>query len=406
MNDEKKLEIHIDYLSFTFPVYVEYSIDDSMSKIKQRICEILHFMPDEYSQVFTPKNSYSKEYRLGQHVTIRYGGVTTRMKVKVGETEEGDAIYDMFETCQFELKGQGCREVEFRNEGKFDYLKLINFFTIELKGKCRRLDIAIDDLYGQSISIDKVISLIKKGDYVSSRFRSAPKIETCVDGGKSIWFGWSRKATMELMIYDKKAERLYHKDPYDGNYWVRYELRFLKERADACAFFIYDKKFDDLGDFAAQELFNTLELKKRGNDSNPSRWPTLPSWVNFLNVCKKTHFTQLPKLELTIEKKVQWRDFSLTRQNIQLDMAEVYDDDFENYVDPAIGKILHELKMQLEYLEQEKFDENNLPLINNYLKTKYGVDYPLKTKDDIQLYVDDLKRRIKYFDSDKFKLPF
>lgn len=406
MNEcDRKLDIHIDYLSYTFPVSVETTIDDAMISVKKELCELLHFEESEYYEVYSPKNSYKREFRLGQFVTIRYGGSTTRMKVQI-ETPDGYVYDDFQETCQFELKGQGCREVEFRNDGHFDYLKLINYFSNNKKGKCKRLDLAIDDLQGSTLTIDKVISLIKKGYYVAPRFRIAPKIETCLDGGKSVWFGWSRTGTMQLMIYDKKAERSFHKDPYDGNYWVRYELRFLQERAETVAFFIYDKQFEELGEFASQELYNTLDLKKKGTDTNISRWDTLPAWKEFLKVVEKTRFSQLPKIELTIERKVEWRDYSLTRQNIQLDMAEAYEDELENYIDPAIGKVVHELKMQLDYLEQEKFEESNLALINNFLRNKYGAAVPIKTKDDIEKYKEELKERIAYFDSDRFKLPF
>ena len=158
MNDDinkNNMQIHIDYFSFTFPLKIDEGSDilHAFESFKSELSSLL-FM-DDYGEINNyAQNNYDYQLSLGEYVTIRFGGRLTSMK-EIVSLEDGIKSVEKFESCNIELKGQGCREVETKSDGKMDYVKLIDF-CFRNGGKITRLDIALDDTKGDIITINEV----------------------------------------------------------------------------------------------------------------------------------------------------------------------------------------------------------------------------------------------------------
>jgi hypothetical protein len=419
MNDLKSLlEIHIDYLSFVFPLSNLIDVKDSFNAIKEDLALLFYLTSNDYGQLNDwGQDGYKHQLSLGENITIRFGGQLTQMKFV---SEDNSISYT--DSCMVELKGQACREVEFLSGGNLDYLTIIDWVNTH-GGRFTRIDIAIDDTTGNIITLDKVVDTVSKGLYTSS-FRSDPEIISSALNkvnlkeikdlkGTSLYFGKSngkRKNNLELCIYDKAAERRFNNDSYVGNYWVRYEMRFRKEQADALAFYLQASEFNDLGEFACSQLKRILTLKQQTknnkitNDINVSRLDILEDWDTFLNVLKGSKFSLKPVKESTIDRKLAWRSYSLTRQNILLDLADAYDE--ESYVEFGYGKLYSEYKEKLNYLKENrnKITEKDIHMINNYKRSK-GKFNALVDENTIDEYIKKLEEIIKEIEK-RYILPF
>lgn len=414
---EKDVQIHVDYLSFTFPLKNSIDPMNAFELLKEDIANLFYMTSFNYGILNDwAQDNYRYQLSLGEHIVVRFGGLTTMMKA-VEDLENGMKSHDKYESCMVELKGQACREIEKISGGNVDYIKIIDWF-LSHGGKCNRLDLAIDDCKGDIITLKTVLKVVSKGLYTSS-FKGNPEvfmgaIDGLDDKGTSLYFGKSigkRKNNLELCIYDKKAERKFNNDTFSGEYWTRYELRFRNEGSQNLAYFICKTKLEDIGNFACEQLKRILTLKckkingKKTNDNNVSRYDNLPAWDKFLNVVKGTRFSMLKKLESTLEKKIKWRSYSLTRQNIILDFADVYNNASKEWVDPACARIHTELLEMLSYLKENKnkIQQKDIEMINNYLSKEKNM-IPLDFN-NLNQYIIDLEERIEWFEK-RFKLPF
>lgn len=398
---QEKLEIHFDYLSFTFPIKCESELmADQIKFIINDLCNMLNF--DYELEVYEKRkafNNYSYEYSIGQHISFRYGGENTKIKI-VHEDDNGNEFVEFFESAQFEVKGAGCRELE--NHCEVNYIELFRYFLIELEGKCKRIDIAIDDTCGDLISLNDVLSYINKGHFTSC-WRKTSKSQKIIFGeGTSIYLG-SDSSDRLLCIYDKKAERRVRKEEFQGNYFVRYEMRFKAEWAHIVAGFILDHNLEDIGKYSKELLFGMLDLKRPSEDKNISRWPTSFEWLLFLDKVEKTKFSTKGKKINNIDSKMAWRDYSMTRMNLLFDLSEAYMEDKINiYTDPTIARMIHEMEKMVQYTNEKPFDVNDLAAINHY-RINHGKK-PLSIK-DITKYMQDMVKRIEEFKT-RYSLPF
>lgn len=417
MEQSNKVSIHVDYMSFTFPIETE-SVDiiDAFYEIRDELAEVLYCTSDMFAEERFTQNGYKYQFTLGENITIRFGGQTTKMK-KVIDLDNNIKSETMYDSLNVELKGQACREIERYANFEVDYIKLIRYFIEEKSGRCKRFDIAIDDVAGDVISMETVYNTLQKGHYTSC-FRRKPiqngeftKTVDFKDKSLSIYFGKAgghHKPGLELCIYNKKAEREFNNDSYAGDYWVRYEIRYRDDKADELAYYFLKNNMDNIGEFACGQLKFILELKqmkRNSKDSHVERWPVHLAWEKFLDCVKGSRLSQRSPALSTIIKKMNWRDFSLTRQNILLGMVEAYShkDKVNNYIDPLISEAVYNLSEQYNYLLTHVISGAELQMMNNYLK-EIGAGYSL-TKDDIYAYMEDIQNRIDRFVND-FTLPF
>lgn len=456
MDKVNDLEIHCDYLAFTFPLKVkdDETLIDAFNKVKDELAMYLYMDSSSYGEINAwGFDKYDYSLSLGEHVKICFGGKATSMKeCYYQEDDEGNSFIEksdeMFESCMVELKGQGCRELEFNATGGATdgvslsftdiYIDIMEWYTIKLGGKTTRFDVAIDDLKGDIISIDKVIELVEKM-HLTSCFRfnlNPPEVYKGIGyddlkNGKSLYLGKSKagkKNAFELCIYNKLAERRFHDDIIDLNYYVRYELRYRYEKAQALTYFLLKNDFKNFGEFVCGELNKAICLKhpfkngKYTDDSNLARWDIYPAWKEFINNIKGIKFTLKPMLEKSIERIVSWRSHSLIKQQIILELAEAYNTDNE-YIDLDVAQKVHEIKDMISWFDNHDLSAQDIEKINNYkLRHKkigvgsdrlvYGeVDYgdglilKEKTINDItREFIDGLREKLKYYE--RFKNPF
>lgn len=274
-------EIKIDYLSATFPLVVgeeEFELIAVMDTVKMIAnylnIDSLEIIREEYATL-----RYRYQYSLGDSITLRLSGP---------ECDSGER------TCHIELKGEGCRDFERRNQDKTwcDFI----LYILRLNGKFKRIDIAIDDFTGNEITLKEIYKKIKNCNYTSI-FNSIPRPIGFVETGLSITFG-SPKSPTQLCIYDKKIEQLNKNKLVDEDYWVRYEMRFRNDKAMGLVYELLKNYYDtsneiygfNMQHFAFKLLYGCLDIKKENNSNkqNQTHIDTDEKWLKFLGEVEKS----------------------------------------------------------------------------------------------------------------------
>ena len=172
--------------------------------------------------------------------------------------------------------------------------------------KCSRLDIAADDFEGY-LDMSVIRTKVLNRELVS-RAKKAHEDRDLIGGsGNTIYFG--RRGSRSMMrIYDKSAEQAdLHKGVY--THWVRAELEYRQERAEAAARLIAFRR-DGWHELARGWFMAFLDFKVPGDDSNKSRWETCSWWAAFLNDAVKIRLkvdAQVPTVATTrrwVERQV------------------------------------------------------------------------------------------------------
>ena len=280
----ENIEIKIDYFSATFPL--DCDADDSiMFKVHEMVklmAQYLNVKNFEIAKSKYAQNNFNYQYQLGEHIILRLDG----------------PINDCYQrTCHLELKGEGCRDFEIRNPKKTWSNFLL--FMVQLNARFKRIDIAIDDYSGKDVTLGWLYEKFSKRRYTSV-FRSPVAPHGSLDTGLTLQFG-SNESPIELVIYDKLAERKKRKKECDKTYWVRYEMRFRNDLAERIAHqLIATLKGDDyatkFSTFTFEQLYRIIDIKEENNYSiqNQKKAKTDPRWLAFLDNVEKGI---LPKVE-------------------------------------------------------------------------------------------------------------
>lgn len=265
---------------------------------------------------------YRKQYRFG-HISIYYDG----------NADMG---------IHLEMSGQGCREFETLSQNGWDYL----FQYILYYGHFTRLDVAIDDFEGY-FTIGKVVDYVRKG-LCSSKFKKAITIESnyISDGksaGQTVYFG-SPSSRIKVRFYDKLNERLQAgKEIEPGiEFWNRTEVELRDERANMMAEEILNNPV--LGDAVTGVLKNYITFKRKGTDSNKSRWPNVDWWQKFVGDVEKIKLTHVAP-DRTVSRIKNWIDKQTPRSLAVLFRA--LGEDYY-YIQQLIEKGLEQLTEQDE----------------------------------------------------------
>ncbi len=232
------------------------------------IADYLNVQNFEVSKERYAHNNYNYQYQLGEHITLRLDG----------------PLNDCYQkTCHLEMKGEGCRDFERRNNDKT--WRDLFLFMVMLNAKFKRIDIAIDDYVGDVIDLEYLSNKIKNHFYTSI-FKSNPRPIGTLEDGLTYQFG-SNLSKSELVVYDKKAEQEKRKKVCSREYWVRYELRFRSDNAEAIATKIVTKY--ELQKLAYEQLYRMLDIKEDNSYSvrEQSRVLTDSRWTSFLNNVEK-----------------------------------------------------------------------------------------------------------------------
>lgn len=282
------IEVKIDYLSATFPLDCD-ATDSVLFKVHEMVALISKYFNVQDFEILKEsyaQNNFNYQYKLGKNIILRLDG----------------PLNDCYQkTCHLELKGEACREFEYRCKDK-TWEDLI-LFLVCLNAKFKRVDIAIDDYAGDVITLDYLYEKVKKHYFVSV-FKSNPKPIGTLEDGLTIQFGTNSSDT-ELVIYDKLKERQRRKKVVDKEHWVRYEMRFRNKNAESILTLLVNN-FDNFLTIAIQQLYRILDIKEDNSYSKreQSRVNTDSKWMSFLNNVEKGI---IPKS--TFDKRKTFEDY-------------------------------------------------------------------------------------------------
>ncbi len=288
----QQFEIKVDYISATFPLFVQANDveDEVKDQVVIQMSKYLNIREYEVFREDYTNNRYRYQYSLGEHIILRLSGA------------ENDSGY---RTCQIEMRGEGCRDFERRNKEKtwidfFIYISLLN-------GTFKRIDIAIDDFVGDTVNMDYILEKIKNR-YYTSVCRTKPNQTGSEETGMTLYLG-SRNSGQELCIYDKLKQMLSKKQCFEGEYWTRYEMRFRGENAQAITTHIVTSlqnqdKMKNLPTIAFEQLYRILDLKKDNNynEKYQSKVETDEKWQKFLRNVQKGVLAKPTEQISTLEK--------------------------------------------------------------------------------------------------------
>ena len=191
-------------------------------------------------------------------------------------------------TCSILLKGEGCREYERRNPDKTWY-DFISFFVTILNSTPTRIDLTIDDFDGFYFDLNWLKTKLDKGFFTSTFQKKYYKIHGCNEEGYSIQFG-SYSSSQMLVIYEKLKEQTMKKKEVNADYWLRFEMRYMHEKASCVCLDIIDavdngsNKIDAFNKYVLSIFYKMLDIKMDNNyqTHDQNKVETDPLWKSFL----------------------------------------------------------------------------------------------------------------------------
>lgn len=339
---------------------------EECNKIMYSLAKYLGFEDfDVYKEDYS-RFGFSELWKIGEHINVYLNGPINK---------------DGFETWRVEITGQGCRELEDRD---INYYEFFNKLYLEFKAKATRLDIAIDDFTGDICTFDMILNKLESGCYTST-FRNGYERLGKRDTGFSIMFG-GRKSTRTLLIYEKDMERKEKGFDLGIDYWKRFEMRWLQDRANDLFKMLRSEDFD-LSINARGFLYEMLDIKvKYAIDVEHSeRISTVSWWTKFLGAVEKVKVQNQSKIESTLLSKNSWYKKSMTVLDMLLSVANDSKDPFVNYS----NELLVKKENILDKMDENKITGKHLSIINSY-RRKVGLE-PFRSVGEL---VDFVVRKI------------
>ena len=312
--------------------YFTFRINHGYEKEKDVFNSLLKILRTDTFEAKKTKgrNNYTDALILAQGISLLYGGHLTISK-------EGT------QTTVLELKGSGCREFEeryyclgkdFKTKPKQEVIRdgWIKLFEecLALGGVCTRIDLPTDDFSGL-IKVSEIKSKLHKHEY-STRMR---KIESTakdneviaeedsvkepsklngvhtVQENESLGFTatFGSRRTVQLCIYDKKAEQTKKGLHRDIDSWIRYEVRYYHQNAELELPLLLDAlRNGNESKHIVSCLAAIIEFKEAilFQDSNRSKNKVWSKWASFIgDAGKKDSFANVPRT-MTVESNAAW----------------------------------------------------------------------------------------------------
>ena len=359
LEHQNGVKIAVDYFSCTFPLKLQ---EDELELIViedlvKYIGEFLNFEPSEINKEEYSTNRFRYQYTIGNSIILRLSGP----ELLIG-----------YRSCQIELKGQGCRE--FENKSNKTWNDLFSFFLIRLHGNPTRIDIAIDDYDGTHSNITKIKEILDKGNYTTSFRKKYYKLMGCEQEGWSLQFG-SHKSTIMLVIYDKLKEQMSKGNEVNQEFWTRYELRYMKDRAYDVVLNYIEQGEENFNKYSYGLLYSMLDLKKENNYSehNIMQADTISWWKHFLQEVEKSEIVKYKIKSNNIDTYKAWVLPIITTYFIVTYLHNGRDFNL-TYI-----KQLEEI---LGYIE--KVDKKKVKKINNYQEEVAQSKISIKDINDLQ----------------------
>lgn len=375
----KKYEVRFDWISITMPFKYDSSVGERQATINmvELFCDFLGLGKKDYIYLFNRHiNSYTYCYQLGEYIALRFCGVSTKMKI------DDDTMIDSF---QFEMRGRGCRE--FENLGN-NYYDLFYLLYKVYNGRARRIDIAIDDFCGEYATMERMLSCCfdERFNQIENRlklkaFRKYPKHHGNAYDGHSIDFG-GLSSTKQLVIYDKKAERRVKGERYDGDYYVRFEMRFKERAAESLMqyFFFEDdeslkndseltpERINNIGVLGFSLLSGLVDFLEENNYSKENRCKAgvCEWWTKFKDGVAIQLLKMSGETTSTIDSKVDWVDYSVVGALASIILAD-YNNKDDSDLFPGQSYFIHLIKQIIKKCNDLDFQKRALIIINKKL---------------------------------------
>ena len=126
----------------------------------------------------------------------------------------------------------------------------------------------------------------------------------CEQEGWTLQFG-SHKSTIMLVIYDKLKEQMSKGNEVNQEFWTRYELRYMKDRAYDVVLNYIEQGEENFNKYSYGLLYSMLDLKKENNYSehNIMQADTISWWKHFLQEVEKSEIVKYKIKSNNIDKK-------------------------------------------------------------------------------------------------------
>lgn len=359
------LNICFDYISLVGPMLNSDDIllsanETTRKEIIKNVVDICKYEEyDLYKEDYT-RHGFKELFKLGENINLYFFG----MDDKNGCT-----------TWRIECTGQGCRELEDRN---IDLIEFMSYFYQEFQMHATRIDIAIDDFKGEP-SFEWILDKLERGHYISSFKGEYERLGT-KSKGYSIQFG-GRTSTRTLLIYQKNFERENKGYHLNIDYWTRFEMRWMHERANDLLLMILSSEFE-LNTYAKGFLYDMLDIKvnKVDRGGGNSKVNTDSKWLDFLDNVKKCKVVVQSKLESTLMSSKAWYKRSITKLDTLISICN------DSIDDNLLSNILMEKKENIEQMfSDEKFKLKDLAKINSYRRKLGLVDF--KSIDELRDHI-------------------
>lgn len=255
------------------------------------------------------RSGYRDGFELDEGLFVFYGGEFTR-------NSSGE------ETWLLEMKGKACRNFENRFPGSgfeesdrrwADFLRLL----LLKGGVCTRIDIPTDDLSG-SVPFAPLREKIARREYVSRMRRfsindslppdiqSSCEVISSSNGGYTATLG--SRESIQLCIYNKKAERESAGYAVNAGSWIRYEVRYYHSCAEQALPLVESAMREGrTAGFWLGCLSNIIRFVDK-REGNLSRCVTWQPWADFVDDGLAEDIRTRARPDMTVRGNARWLD--------------------------------------------------------------------------------------------------
>lgn len=278
---------------------------------------------------------------------------------------------DDVDRYKLQMGGQACREFEQRGG---DWLELFTFCQRQ-RHNVTRIDLACDDFY--YLDLKELKEFIREHWYISNfrktrreQYKGAPEsdrlpaltglldvddnVAPTIDGreqreGVSYSATWGTAQSCQLQIYDKYQERRHAGYDVISDHWIRFEMRFRRDRAELATAYVIDAlKSGTFSRLCARLLYGCMDFKNhcwgridQTSNHKLETWPKYKAFIGDLGIEDKLKLKPAPQqvdIERMIAKKKRWIDRSVAKSLVLL-MLDNPDKFFDSFQDSMAKKV-------------------------------------------------------------------
>ncbi len=377
-NNSFKTSYSIDYLTFSFPFEFRYPLE-ALNANDPQYYKLLNVLNSLYLTIDTAEDTFSSngfEFAYKWIVPVEYVGEkkpSTRLSYYL--------VANDLDIGNIEMTGACCRDLERRYRFKTGDMEIDDLWkellekVINIKGSFSRIDIAFDlfDVPEEHsfIWFYKKICLERSFSSPIGSIRNKMVFDdrTNTYDEQTFTIG-SEQSLINICIYNKKIEQLQQGKSCDYKSWVRIEIRFKKERANAFIAGLI-KNWSDKTSYCVGLLKYYLQIKDKPKFYDPMEWverkirkgwPTNSFWQSLFEDTEKLKFVHLEDDTTLIQKKKQYTNSNLSQflTSIRYSMDP---EAFKLFVTMICDKGVNNLKAKdIELINFERRKNNLQPL--------------------------------------------